>query len=130
MERIWSRARVLARATRAGVEALGLKLVAARPAEGMTAVYLPAGIDAKAFLGRLETRFGIKLAGGQGPLKDKICRIAHMGMIDALDVISLVAALELVLAELGQSVILGSGVAAASRVMAESLAANTVGGSV
>lgn len=119
MESIWSRARVLARATRAGVEALGLKLVAARPAEGMTAVYLPAGIDAKAFLGRLETRFGIKLAGGQGPLKDKICRIAHMGIIDALDVISLVAALELALAELGQSVKLGSGVAAASRVVGE-----------
>jgi len=119
MERVWSRARMLSRAMRAGVEAIGLKLVAARPADGLTAVYFPSGIDGKAFLSRLESRFGIKVAGGQGPLKDKIFRIAHMGMIDELDVISTVAALELVLAEMGQSVELGAGAAAASQVIAQ-----------
>jgi putative peptide zinc metalloprotease protein len=46
-------------------------------------------------------------------------RVAHMGIVDDLDVISLVAALELTLAEMGQSVKLGTGVAAASRVIAE-----------
>ena len=80
---------------------------------------LPVGIDGKAFLSRLESRFGIKVAGGQGPLKDKIFRIAHMGMIDELDVISTVAAFELVLAEMGQSVELGAGAAAASQVIAQ-----------
>lgn len=119
MERVWSRARMLSRAMRAGVEAIGLKPVAARPADGLTAVYFPPGVDGKAFLSRLEARFGIKVAGGQGPLKDKIFRIAHMGMIDELDVISTVAALELVLAEMGQSVKLGAGVAAASQVVAQ-----------
>jgi len=119
IESIWRRAGVISRAVRAGVEAMGLRLVAARPAEGLTAVYFPDGIEGKAFLSRLETRFGIKLAGGQGPLKDKIFRIAHMGLIDELDMLSALAAMELVLAELGQPVKLGSGVAAASQVIAQ-----------
>jgi aspartate aminotransferase-like enzyme len=110
---------MLAQATRAGVNALGMKLVAARPAAGLTAVYFPEGVDGKQFLQRLEDRFGVKLAGGQGPLKGKIFRIAHMGMLDALDILSVIAAVELVLVELGLPVTLGVGVAAASRVIAE-----------
>ena len=118
IERVWARTRVLAQAMRAGIEALGLRLVAARPADGMTAVYFPDGLDGKAFLERLQTRFGIKLAGGQGPLKGRIFRIAHMGTVDELDVLSTLAAIELVLAEMGQDVKLGASVAAASRVLA------------
>lgn len=119
IERIWARAKMLARATQAGVQKLGLRLVAERPADGLTAVYLPEGVDGKAFLKRLETRFGLKLAGGQGELKGKIFRIAHMGILDELDILSAIAAIELVLSEVGWPVELGSGVAAASRVIAE-----------
>ncbi|MGO8749887.1 MAG: pyridoxal-phosphate-dependent aminotransferase family protein [Thermoguttaceae bacterium] len=119
IERIQARAEMLARATRAGVEALGMKLVASRPAAGLTAVYFPEGVDGKQFLQRLEDRFGVKLAGGQGPLKGKIFRIAHMGILDALDILSVIAAIELVLMELGLPVTLGVGVAAAGRVIAE-----------
>jgi len=119
IEQTWARVRVLARATRAGIAALGLRLVAARPADGMTAVYFPEGLDGKLFLSRLQTRFGVKLAGGQGPLKGRIFRMAHMGLVDELDILATLAALELVLAEMGQDVKLGAGVAAASRVLAE-----------
>jgi aspartate aminotransferase-like enzyme len=118
IERVWVRTRMLAQAMRAGAEALGLKLVAARPADSFTAVYVPEGLDGKRLLGRLESRFGVKLAGGQGPLKGKAFRVAHMGIIDELDIIATIAALELVLKEMGHSVVLGSGVAAASRVFA------------
>lgn len=121
IEQIWARGRLLARATRAGIQALGMKLVAARPAESLTAAYLPEGIDARAFLRRLYDRFGVKLAGGQGPLAGKIFRIAHFGQIDPLDILSALAAIELVLAEMGRPVKLGEGVAAASRVMAEAV---------
>jgi serine---pyruvate transaminase len=118
IESIWARTKVLAQATRAGIEALGLKLVAARPADGMTAVYFPEGLDGKRFLERLQTRFGVKLAGGQGPLKGRIFRIAHMGLVDELDILSTLAAIELGLAGMGRDVKLGTGVAAASRVLA------------
>ena len=119
MEAIWARTRVLASAARAGIEAMGLKLAAARPADGMTAAFLPDGIDGKAFLDRLEQRFGIKLAGGQGPWKGKIFRMAHFGMIDEFDVLSTLAALELVLVEFGVKVKLGLAVAAGSDIIAE-----------
>jgi aspartate aminotransferase-like enzyme len=124
IESIWSRARLLARATRAGIEALGMRLSAARPADSLTAAFFPEGIDGKAFLTRLETRFGVKLAGGQGRWKGKILRIAHFGTIDELDILSALAAMELVLVEMGRSVKLGSGVAAASEVLARGLQAD------
>ena len=108
----------MARATRAGVEAMGLELFAERPAAGMTAVRFPTGIDGGTFLKRLESRFGVKLAGGQGPLKGKIFRIAHFGILDELDIIAALAAVELVLHEMSHAVTLGSAAAAASRIIA------------
>jgi len=119
IEAVWEKSRVLAKATRVGIEALGLQWAASRPADGMTAVFFPDGIDGKVFLDRLFKRFGLKLAGGQGPWKGKIFRIAHMGMVDELDVIATLAAIELVLVAMGQDVKLGCSVAAAGRVLAE-----------
>jgi serine---pyruvate transaminase len=121
IENLWSRSRRLSQAVLAGVAALGLRPVARRPAEGVSAVYLPDGIDGKAFLARLEERFGIKLAGGQGPLKGKIFRIAQMGQISEVDILGCLAAIELVLLEMGQAVTLGSAVAAAEKVFQSSI---------
>jgi len=118
IENIWSRTRLLARATRAGILALGMKLAAVRPADSLTAAFFPEGIDGKTFLRRLEARFGVKVAGGQGLWKGKILRIAHFGKIDELDILSTLAAMELTLAEMGQPVKLGSAVGAASEVLA------------
>jgi serine---pyruvate transaminase len=116
IETLWTQTRMLAAAFRAGVDALGLKLAAIRPGDGMTAAFLPEGIDGKAFLDRLKTRFGIKLAGGQGPWKGKIFRMAHFGLIDELDILSTLAALEVVLVEFGIEVERGFAVAVASRI--------------
>lgn len=120
IENVWSRVRRLAAATRAGVEALGLRLVAERPAESLTAAYVPEGVDASALLARLYERFGVKLAGGQGRLKGRIIRIGHFGEVDEFDILGALASIELVLVELGQSVTLGAGVAAAGSVLARS----------
>jgi len=117
IETLWARSKLLSRATLAGVAALGLKPVAKRPAEGLSAVYLPEDIDGKKFLARLEERFGIKLGGGQGPLKGRIFRIAQMGLVDEVDILGCLAAIELVLLEMGKDVALGSAVAAAANVM-------------
>jgi aspartate aminotransferase-like enzyme len=114
---ILARNRKLAEATRAGIAAMGLALFAAHPADGMTAVRVPASIDAGVLLKHLERRFGVKLAGGQMQLKGKIFRIAHFGLIDELDIVATVAAIEMALYELGQPVQLGAAVAAASQVL-------------
>lgn len=127
METIWERARVLSRATRAGIEAMGLELFATRPAPGLTSVRIPEGIDGAAFLKRLETSFGVKVAGGQAHLKGKIFRIAHMGIVDVLDILGTLSAIELVLDEMGHPVELGAGATAATQVIAEARAAKTLG---
>lgn len=118
IENVWKRNSRLARAFRAGIAALKLEVFARRPADGMTAFAIPPSIDTGKLLKRLEERFGIKLASGQGPLKGRIARIAHFGLVDELDILSTLAALELALAELGWPIELGSGVAAASREFA------------
>lgn len=123
MEAIWERARVLSRATRAGVAAIGLEPFAARPADGLTAVRFPEGLDGSKFTKLLETRFGIKVAGGQGDLKGKIFRIAHMGIVDELDILSTLSAIELVLDEMGRTVEFGASTAAACQVLAEARSA-------
>jgi aspartate aminotransferase-like enzyme len=120
IENVWARSRRLSKAVLAGVAALGLRPVAKRPAEGVSAVYLPDSVDGKAFLARLEQRFGIKLAGGQGHLKGKVFRIAQMGQIDETDILGCLAAIELVLSEMGHAVTLGSAVATAESTLAAS----------
>ncbi|MDO4558649.1 MAG: alanine--glyoxylate aminotransferase family protein, partial [Planctomycetia bacterium] len=107
------RAQRLARAVRAGVKAMGMNLVADVPADGLTAAFLPEGIDVPTFLRRLEEGYGVKLAGGQGPLTGKICRIAHMGAIDTGDVLGTLAAIGMVLREMGLDISPGDGVTAA-----------------
>lgn len=118
MEQVWSRHRRMAAACRAGIQALGLELFPAQPADAVTAVKVPAGIDSSKLLARLTERFGVKLTGGQDELKGMIFRIAHMGYMDELDIIGVLSALELVLAELGRKVEPGRAVTAAQRVFA------------
>ena len=66
---------------------------------------------------KLDDRFGITVVGGQDKLKGKIIRVGHMGYNDELDVIGALAALELVLSELGLEFEPGAGVAAAQRAL-------------
>jgi len=106
----------LARATRAGVQALGLELFAERPGAACTAVKAPIAIDGGAIVQGLRKR-GITIAGGQGSMKGRIFRIAHMGYVDMFDVLTALEALELVLAELGHPVRYGAAVGAAARVL-------------
>lgn len=95
-----------ARATRSGINALGLKVFAKQPANAMTAVEAPAGQTEK-IMSRLKQDFGVQVAGGQGELKGKIFRISHMGYIDHIDTLGVLSALELILKSLGHPVVLG-----------------------
>jgi aspartate aminotransferase-like enzyme len=73
--------------------------------------------------GKLAERFGITLIGGQDKLKGKIVRIGHMGYFDELDVVAGLAALEIVLADLGFDVEPGKAVTAAQQVLVTRAAA-------
>jgi serine---pyruvate transaminase len=110
----------LARATRAGVEALGLALFAkSHPSPAITAVVSPKGIDSEQILGAFSKNYNITIAGGQGEMKGKIFRLGHMGYAAEFDTITALAALEQVLADLGVPVDFGASVAAAQKIFAE-----------
>jgi aspartate aminotransferase-like enzyme len=118
IENVWARHARVATAARAAVTALGLQLFAEEPTDGLTVITVPAGVDGNAVLSKMEKQYGVKLANGQDTLKGKIWRLAHMGYIDQFDVMAAVAALELVLAEVGHPVEVGKGVAALQRSLA------------
>jgi aspartate aminotransferase-like enzyme len=110
----------LARATRAGVEALGLALFPkATPTPSLTAVVAPPGVDSEKVLSTYSTSHNITIAGGQGKLAGKVFRLGHMGYVAEFDVITALAALEQVLQELGHPVDWGASVSAAQKVFAE-----------
>jgi serine---pyruvate transaminase len=110
----------LARATRAGAEALGLRLFPkTTPSPALTAIEVPAGLDADRVVEGFATQHAITIDGGRGPTKGKIFRIGHMGYAAETDVIVALAALEQVLADLGQPVDFGAGLRGAQKVFAE-----------
>jgi aspartate aminotransferase-like enzyme len=112
----------LARATRAGATALGLKLLAPdAPSPAATAVLVPEGIDGGGLVRYLRERMGVTFMGGQDKLKGKIVRIGHLGYIGTFDVVTALAALELALAHFGMTVSFGKGVGAAEAILAEGL---------
>lgn len=106
---------LMARCTRQGLLALGFRLLSDSPSRAATAVFPPANVAAPDLAGKLEQRFAIKVAGGQGELREKILRIAHLGYFDLPDVFSLLSAMELCLLEMGAHVELGAGLRAALR---------------
>jgi aspartate aminotransferase-like enzyme len=110
----------LARATRAGVEALGLGLFAkAAPSPALTAVSTPQGVDGEKIVAAFSEGHNITIAGGQGEMKGQLFRLGHMGYATDVDVIIALAALEQILADLGLPVDFGAGVRAAQKVFAE-----------
>ena len=112
-------AQLLARATRAAVEALGLELWApGSPGSSVTAVKAPAGMDSGVIVKEFRTRFGAIIANGQGTMKGQIFRIAHLGYFDFADLFGVVAGLEIILNANGYSVQYGTGVAAVEEIYA------------
>ena len=121
IEAVWAETAMLAPATRAAAEAIGLKVYAADPVDSVTAMVVPGGVDEAALRKTMRSKFGFQIAGGQGDLKGKIIRFSHMGYVDAFDTLGVIGALELTLAGQGFDVAIGAGLSAAQRVFAETM---------
>jgi aspartate aminotransferase-like enzyme len=120
LDNVFARHDLLARATRAGIAALGLELYG-NPDERstvVTALELPDTVDGGKVPGALR-KLGITANGGQDHLKGKILRIAHCGYFGAFDILTSLSGIEMVLAQLGHEVEHGTGVGAAQRVFLE-----------
>ena len=113
MANLIENAQMLAAATRAAVQKLGLELFSPiSPGSSVTAVKSPAGIDSGVIVKEFRNRFGAIIANGQGSMKGKIFRIAHLGYFDFADLFAVIAGLEIILKANGMPVEYGTGVAA------------------
>jgi aspartate aminotransferase-like enzyme len=114
-------ARTNAAATRAGLVALGFTLFApTAPSAAATAVAVPEGMDSSDVVKALKSRFALVIANGQGTMKGKIFRVAHLGFFDYLDTVALLGAMEHIAKDtLKLPVEYGQAVAAAQKVYAE-----------
>ncbi len=120
-------AELCAAMTRAAVQALGLELFAPfAPAAAVTAVVPPAGVDSGLIVKELKQRFGATITNGQGEMKGRLFRIAHLGYFDYMDTLALIGALEHIAVDVLQLPIqLGQALAAAQQTYAKRAA--TVG---
>jgi aspartate aminotransferase-like enzyme len=116
IDTVVKRTALLAEAFRQGCQAIGMKIFSAEPSDSVTGVWFPEGVSDE-FRKLLQTKYGISVAGGQNEVKGKIFRVSHMGYVDPIETIGTIAAIEYALADLGQDVEIGKGVAAAAKVL-------------
>src|ERR1022692_166386 len=115
-------AELCAEMTRAGAQAVGLKLYAASPGAALTAICSPDGIDSGKIVKEFRESFDAVVANGQSEMKGQIFRIAHIGYYDYLDTIGILGALEHVLGRVtGKPVEYGAAVRAAQEAYARGL---------
>ncbi len=119
METRFARHQRIARAFRAAVAALGMRLVPAGPdkaAHTLTAVYYPEGVDGALLAAVREA--GVVLAGGLHPaIRTRYFRVGHMGAVSHSDILATVGAIEQGLARLRYTFEAGAGLAAAQAVL-------------
>lgn len=119
LEGLFTRHRRLTEATRTGIKALGLPLLADDEftSTAVTAV-MPTEVTAEAIRSTMKKQFDIALAGGQDHLKGKIFRIGHLGFVSERDILTVIVALESTLITLGyQGATPGGGIAAACEIL-------------
>jgi aspartate aminotransferase-like enzyme len=123
MANLVANAQMLAQATRAAAERLGLTVFSASsPGAAVTAINAPTGMDSGVIVKEFRNRFGAIIANGQGSMKGQIFRVAHLGYFDFADLFSVIASLEIILNANGYPVQYGSGVSAAQEIYANAAA--------
>src|SRR5205809_2771870 len=119
LDNVYERHARLARATQAGLQALGFHLFARDGfrSNTVTSAVPPAGLDVAAMRKLLATRYGVVIAGGQGKMTGKMVRVGHLGAVAEGDVVQVIWAIEQALEELDIAPADGRGVAAVTASM-------------
>ena len=120
-ERLKRHARTSA-ALRAGVEALGLEVLADPQyrLNPLTAALIPAGVDEAVVRRKLINDYNIEIGAGLGDLQGKVWRIGLMGeSARESNVFAFLSALERILPDQGYEVAYGSSLAAAQQALAD-----------
>lgn len=121
MEARFERHRRHGEALQAGLEAMGLRLVAqeGHRLKVLTTVYLPDGVDEAAVRRMLLDEFNVEVGGGLGALKGRILRLGLMAASSTrANVLLVLSALEQVLRRQGYRCPPGAGLQAAQAILA------------
>ena len=119
LENVWARHARNAQATRAAMQALGLKLYPQVSSDALTTVLAPEGLTSDAIIKTILKRNHMRLANGQDELKGRIFRIGHLGVYQAGDILAVVGAVEDALSVLGHGIPRGAGLSAAQEILSE-----------
>ncbi|HTE86612.1 MAG TPA: alanine--glyoxylate aminotransferase family protein [Dehalococcoidia bacterium] len=94
---VYARHRDIGEYTRQGMRDLGLELFAdpKHASNTVTTVRLPEGVVEAELLKTLRERYGIVVAGGQGPMTGKLLRVGHLGLVHKSDITALLDALRI-----------------------------------
>src|SRR6266576_1429037 len=102
LSNVYDRHARLARATQAGLQALGFQLYAQEGyrSNTVTSAVPPQGLDVNELRKVIDTRYGVVIAGGQGKMAGKMVRVGHLGAVAEGDVVQVIWAIEQALEEL------------------------------
>ena len=101
---VYRRHRIISQAIQCSVQAMGLTLLPkadANRSHTVTLVEAPHGVNPAIIRDIAREKYGILIASGLGDLKKTAFRIGHLGMITSREALLVIAALELILFELG-----------------------------
>lgn len=116
LESVFARHHRIAEGVRAAVGAWGLELCAVSPdvySDTVSAIRTPEGFNATRIVEHAASAYGVAFGTGLGEVAGKVFRIGHLGSLTDVMALSGIATAEMVMADLGLDIRLGSGVAAA-----------------
>lgn len=116
LENVFARHHRIAEGVRAAVKAWGLELCAQSSdvySDTVSAICAPEGFNATDIVTHAADKYGVAFGVGLGEVAGKVFRIGHLGQLTDVLALSGIATAEMVMADLGLDIQLGSGVAAA-----------------
>lgn len=116
LENVFARHHRIAEGVRSAVQAWGLELCAVTPdvySDTVSAIRTPDGFNATDIVTHAANKYGVAFGVGLGEVAGKVFRIGHLGSLTDVMTLSGLATAEMVMADLGLDIQLGSGVAAA-----------------
>ncbi|MEM9268608.1 MAG: aminotransferase class V-fold PLP-dependent enzyme, partial [Pseudomonadota bacterium] len=119
LEQVFARHHHIASGVRAAAGAWQMPLCAKSPdvySDTVTAICTPQGFDAGSIVSHAAERYEVAFGVGLGEVAGKVFRIGHLGLLSETLALSGIATAEMVMADLGLPITLGSGVAAAQNV--------------
>ena len=119
LDTVFARHARIADGVRAAVHAWGMTPCAVSPelySNTVTAIRTPEGFNASTIVERAAHEYGMAFGTGLGDVAGKVFRIGHLGQLTDAMALSGIATAEMVMADLGLDITLGSGVGAAQAV--------------